>query len=259
MSKLMVSVCIPTCELINGTNMLTQLFQSIVEQSFDDYEIIVSDQSVSADIKNLCRHWNAKINLVYITEHHRGSGEENLNNAIRQARGKYIKIMYQDDFFVDNTALAKMVERLELGPERWVAMGCLHCNEDDTKNLFKPHIPKWIEVFNLALGNNTIGSPSVTMFENNGILIDEKLIWLMDCEFYYRLRRATTTPALLLDTGIAIRLRKDSITNTMITPELIKEEKLYIKIKHQQNISPDITKLPIMYKRLQGCGLIEVK
>lgn len=258
----LVSICIPTFEFPSsgseeqGVDMLTCLFKSIQKQTFKDFEIVISDQSVNSNIKNLCEDWKFRFKIVYITDSHRGSAIASLNNAIKHAKGKYIKIIYQDDFLVRSDTLKKMVECLENSKEKWVAIGCIHCNGNNTKKLFRPHVPKWVDSFKLALGFNKIGSPSVTMYENNSILQDEKLTWLVDCEFYYRLRRATTKPVLLNDIGVVIRLRKDSITNTVITPEMVKEEKLYVKIKHQQNILPDVKQFPIMYERLQRCKLI---
>jgi glycosyltransferase involved in cell wall biosynthesis len=256
-----VSICIPTFELGGrGVPMLKQLLDSIKMQTYKDFEVIISDHTANGhNIEHLCEQYNPKMNIVYLRNaQNRGSCEANLNNAILHAAGLYIKPMLQDDFFLEPLALQSMVDLIKREDVAWVGAGCMHCREDHTTDLFYPHNPGWIDGITMALGHNLIGSPSVVMYPNNitTILFDHNLIWLMDCEFYTRLAVEIGPPALLYDKVICIRMRFDSITDSIITPQIIGEEQSYVDTKFKTGIPKDLTKFPAMYKRLQKCNLI---
>jgi glycosyltransferase involved in cell wall biosynthesis len=240
--------------------MLTKLLDSIEMQTYKDFDVVVSDHTANSnDIALLCQQYHPRINITYIRNaRNRGSCEANLNNAILNAKGSYIKPMLQDDFFLEPLALQSMVDLIKRKDVAWVGAGCMHCREDNTTDLFHPHNPGWIHGIAMALGNNLIGSPSVVMYPNNikTTLFDYNLIWFMDCEFYYRLAMEIGPPALLNDKVVCIRMRHDSITDSMITPALIAEEQGYVSAKFSSGIPDHMPAFPIMYKRLQECDLI---
>ena len=139
MSK--VSICIPTFECGgHGSSYLETLLDSIVSQTYDDLEIIISDHSESNTLQKLCDKYT--INIVYLKNtKNRGSSEANLNNAIKAATGKYIKPMYQDDFFFDKNAIQVMVNSLDESSASWIAATTWHCQDQNSKDLFYPHSP----------------------------------------------------------------------------------------------------------------------
>ena len=47
----LISICIPA---YNRTTYLKRLFESIVDQVFKDFEVIVSDDSPNDSVKDLC-------------------------------------------------------------------------------------------------------------------------------------------------------------------------------------------------------------
>lgn len=251
-----VSICIPTFELGGrGIPMLTKLFETIEQQSFKDFEVIVSDHSVGNAIIDLCTSWK-QLNIRYIrNERSRGSCEANLNNAIRHAGGKYIKPMLQDDFFLDDHALDKLTSVL-MTDQDWSAGGCMHCREDNTEELFQPHSPQWIPNDSLALGYNRIGSPSVVLypksFDNH--LFDENLLWLMDCELYYRIGQEAGPPICIPDHLHVIRFRHDSISDSEVNDDIRGEEYHYVIEKIRGPIA-DLSKYPLIYRRAQELGL----
>jgi glycosyltransferase involved in cell wall biosynthesis len=213
--------------------MLTQLFKSIESQTYKNYEVVISDHCVDGSIKKVCDEWKELINIKYYPFNEKyGSCEANLNNAIIKANGEFIKPMLQDDYFNSNEALSIMVDHLSKSDKKWISVGCVHINENNINNIIRPHVPSLPNPTNLLNGVNTIGSPVVIMFKKDvDILFDENLIWLMDVEFYYRLYSKYGDPILIKDMLITVRLRKDGITNTMITPKIISEEIKYCNKK----------------------------
>lgn len=67
----------------NAQFFLDRCLDSIRSQTFQDFEIIVTDKGAMA---------------------------ENTNSAIKQCRGELIKVLYMDDYFADKNALKRIVE-----------------------------------------------------------------------------------------------------------------------------------------------------
>jgi glycosyltransferase involved in cell wall biosynthesis len=60
------SIAIPTWEINGkGVEYLDYSLNIIAQQSFTDFEVIVSDHSQNDDIKNLCEQWNQIIDVKY--------------------------------------------------------------------------------------------------------------------------------------------------------------------------------------------------
>ena len=252
-----VSICIPTFECGgHGSSYLETLLDSIALQTYDDLEVVISDHSESDTLQKLCEKYD--LNIVYIKNtKNRGSSEANLNNAIKAAKGEYIKPMYQDDFFFDKKAVEVMVNRLEGSNASWVAAKTWHCQDQNSKDLFFPHPPEFPPTLDALLsGKNTIGSPSVVMYRALEQYLDPFLVWLPDVEFYYRLWEAYGPPALEDTACIVTRFRQDGITNTEITSEVANQEAQYNKDKHSSNTDMQLHNYPIIHSRASRLKLL---
>lgn len=98
------SIIIPTYK---GLDTLSIAIQSVLTQSFNDYEIIVSDdneigsneQIETEKIVNDFKKTN--LNLVYLKNgHHNGSYAR--NRGIEIAKGDYISFLDDDDYYMEN-------------------------------------------------------------------------------------------------------------------------------------------------------------
>ena len=189
------SIVIPTWEQHGkGIFFLNQLLTSIKEQTFTDFEVIISDHSENDEIENLSRTFPS-LSVVYIKNFsNRGNSPANLNAGLSYAKGEIIKVMFQDDFFIDKHALSIIDKSFEATSRKWLVNGS--CITTDSITFTEHRIPRWND--ELIKGVNTIGSPSVLSFMNEDILFfDEKLIMLMDCDYYYSLYRRYGAPCIL--------------------------------------------------------------
>jgi hypothetical protein len=211
------SIVIPTYEMRGkGHEYLDFSFKQIYEQSFKDYEIIISDNSRNNDIKNVCNFWMNLLDIKYYTNDldKLDNPSSNLNNAIKKSTGKYIKILFLDDFFNSNKSLEILYNFIENNPNyNWYINACNHTNDGYT--LHTKHIPSWND--SVYLGKNTIGSPSVVCIKNTEERIDfnENLIWLMDCEYYKRYYDKFGLPAFLKDDIVTIRISQNQLTSIL--------------------------------------------
>jgi glycosyltransferase involved in cell wall biosynthesis len=205
------SIVIPTWEQYgNGVLFLTQLLTTIRNQTIKDYEVIISDHSIDSEIKSILNNFN-DLNIIYTkNEISRGNSPANLNNGLRLAKGDIIKIMFQDDFFINNNALEIIQNHFEKNSCSWVVNGCCHTTDGINYNRYM--VPHWND--RILDGVNTISSPSVLSFINQDILFfDEELTMLMDCDYYHSLYIRYGLPLIIEDYLITNRLHKHQISN----------------------------------------------
>jgi glycosyltransferase involved in cell wall biosynthesis len=236
-----------------GPYMLNHLLNSISEQTYTDYEIIISDQSKTDVIKNECDNW-PNLNIKYYKNNTGfGSAAKNLNFAISKSTGEYIKPIFQDDYFFSPNTLQYIIDNL--GDEAWGFVGTWHCDENQTDKLDRPFSPRWKDEKDILSGINTVSGPSVMFFKNDDNYFDEDLCWLNDVEFYYRLYLKYDVPLLLPKQEIVQRMRKDGVSNTL-PKEIKKEEGIYVLCKH--NVEPgskNIEDYPNLINRLKQINL----
>ncbi len=252
-----ISICIPTTELnysngiSMGVYMLNFLLKSIENQTFNDYEIIISDHSKSDIIKTECDNWNHLNINYYKNDKGVGSAAINLNFAIEKATGEYIKTIFQDDYFYTPNALEYIVNNINENVN-WGAVGTYHCFENNVENLINPHSPRFNNPIDLLSGINTISGPSVMFFKNDNNFFSEELCWLNDVEFYYKLYLKYGIPLLLPEQVIMQRLRNEGVSNTL-NNNIKEEEKTYVLAKHNiTKNSKNILDYPTMYNKIKN-------
>ncbi len=191
-----ISICIPTHEMGGlGHTFLRKSFEKLKTQTFKEFDIVVSDHSKNDDIKKLCEEYADKFDVHYFRNTEGvGSSSININNAIKHASGKLIKILFMDDFLFSDTALQEIVDNFDMEKDHWMITACEHSNDGVT--YYRPFYPKYNN--KIFLGRNTISSPSVITIKNdNPLFFDEKLVWLMDVEYYKRCYDTFGKPKIL--------------------------------------------------------------
>ncbi|AFZ48015.1 glycosyl transferase family 2 [Cyanobacterium stanieri PCC 7202] len=109
-----VSICIPTC---NGEAFLAEALESLEKQTYDNIEVIISDDNSIDNTIAIARTYAEKSRFQYhIFEHERLGIVNNWNYCIQKAQGKYIKFLFQDDL-IETTCVEKMVYLAEQDQE----------------------------------------------------------------------------------------------------------------------------------------------
>lgn len=118
-NKPKVSVCIPT---YNRTDFLRQSIESVLAQSFTDFELIISDNA-SQDSTVAIIHSFGDPRIVY-QRHEKNIGlVNNWNSCLTAARGEYITIFHDDDLMLPDNLTLK-VNALDLNEN----VGLVHSN-----------------------------------------------------------------------------------------------------------------------------------
>jgi glycosyltransferase involved in cell wall biosynthesis len=104
------SICIPTYEMGEyGNEMLEKLFENLKQQTVQDFELVISDQSQDLKVFNVCKKYSSVFTIKYVKNFYGiGKSAHNLNTCLDFAVGKIIKVMFMDDYFLDSDALKKI-------------------------------------------------------------------------------------------------------------------------------------------------------
>lgn len=230
MSDTKISICIPTYEMHGfGKRFLEFSLKKISEQKYKNFEVVISDHSYDNELCDFIKELQTDFKINYIKfDDLRGNSSANLNNCIKNAKGEYIKILFQDDFLLHENSLVDIVETLENNPNsNWLITACEHSK--DGINLERKFYPSYND--EIHLNKNTISSPSVLTFKNKDILLfDENLVWLMDVDYYKRLHVKFGDPLILNRISVVNRMWEKQYNNT-ISQEKKEFEFEYVKLK----------------------------
>lgn len=182
-----VSICIPTYKQVD---YLRKTLDSVLLQDYEDYEVIITDDSPNDSVKQLVELYDFKGKLSYYKNKVSLGSPENWNEAVRKASGKYIKMLHHDDYFTFSYSLGDYVTMLEEHPNvdfAFSATQVIHVSGNKTwihaatkqqqQDLKKD--PKCLFFGNL------IGAPSATIYKKNPVKeYDRNLKWVVDFDFY---------------------------------------------------------------------------
>lgn len=228
-----LSVCIPTYEMHGlGGKFLKFSFDILVNQTFKDFEVVISDHSSTDMIKNVCDEYKNKLDINYYKNPKNiGNSSANINEAIKKSNGLLIKILFQDDFLYNNESLEEIIRNFDLKKDKWMISACEHTI--DGIHFLKQFYPKYHD--KIHIGKNTISSPSVLTIKNeNPLLFDEKLIRRMDTDYYKRCYDKFGDPKILNSINIVNRIGPHQISNTLINDVLKDTEYKYILKKYNE-------------------------
>lgn len=208
-----------------GKAFLDRSFGHLSQQDFDDFEVVVSDQSSNSDVYDLCQTWLPRLNIRHVWNlNQERQAAANTNNAIEVAQSNIVKVLFQDDFLCSSDALSQTYSAFETDKSDWLLCGS--GITIDGLTVEKPMVPKLTE--RMHFGRNTVSSPSVfAMRKSCSERFDENLIWLVDVEFYRRMWRNHGDPIILEDTLIANAIH-DAQVSASISHDHIRRELDYV-------------------------------
>lgn len=228
-----VSICVPTYNNVKETE---RLISSILEQTYADYEVVITDDSDNDDIEKLAQEISDE-RIRYVHNANKLGHIFNWNAAIDRAEGDYIKIMFSDDWFTYPESLDEFVKMLEGRPEADLAFSnSMQVSEKESykrivSDFFIPRLKEdWRNIF---LGNE-IGAPSGTIYRKNGIKFDEKSNWASDLELYLQLLHKNPCFAWTDRPLVSIGMHEEQYTNTFSEKdERIFNDYLFMYQKHR--------------------------
>lgn len=215
----LISICIPT---YNGETYLQECLESVSQQTYRGFEVIISDNLSKDKTLAIVEDWKSKQPFpVYIYSNPNLGIGKNWNYSIQNAKGDYIKLLFQDDLLKPD-CLEKMLEVSEKYPKA----GLIACKReilyDHTNERFSDWMKScgdlqsqfdWEGKPELVISNtffrhpafykspyNKIGEPTCTLIRKNVFqkigYFDETYKQILDYEFYNRLLKKHTIVVL---------------------------------------------------------------
>lgn len=181
-----VSVIIPT---YNRANMVSRAIQSVLEQTYEDFELIVVDDASTDNTEDVVKGFNDS-KIKYLRHDENKGGSVARNTGIRHSVGKFLSFLDDDDEFLPDH-LTILVETIKgLGSEWGIVYGGkIAVDGNNSSKIY----PKWKgEVSDKILVYGSVGIPTALIrrscFEIVG-LFDESFPRHQDWEMYVRLAK----------------------------------------------------------------------
>jgi glycosyltransferase involved in cell wall biosynthesis len=95
--KPQISICIPT---YNGEKFIARTIQSVLDQTFSNFEIIISDDGSIDKTLEIVRSFNDP-RIVRVDALSKVGAEANWNNSVANARADLVKLVCQDDLLYE--------------------------------------------------------------------------------------------------------------------------------------------------------------
>jgi len=187
-----VSVCIPA---YNGTPYLAEAIESVLVQTFKNYELIIVDDcstDATPEIAEKYAQQDSRI-MCYRNEHNLGMAG-NWNRAILLARGEYVKLLCADDV-IEPEYLQTFMDVLDTHPNVSLVTSFEQLIGDLHTIRKLPHLPaigeldgRLVQKHLLNFGN-WVGSPSSVMFRHRDLIRLFNAHWLRvpDWDMWIRL------------------------------------------------------------------------
>ena len=237
-----ISICIPAYK---NKAMLKRLLDSIETQSFRDFEVIVSDDSPDDELEKLVNTYSDKFSLAYYKNQTALGSPANWNQAIKPAKGEWIKLMHHDDWFADENSVKVFADHAKKSKNADFIFSAHQLYENDKlksvekiNSVIQQHLRKNTLIL---FSKNYIGHPSTTLIKNNReFWYDEKIKWVVDFEFYIRV--LSETDFIYIDeTLINIGLGAHQLTSEVFRNRKVEiPENVYLLNKLGTNILKNI-------------------
>jgi glycosyltransferase involved in cell wall biosynthesis len=231
-NNLKVSVCIPAYKHVE---YLEKLLDSILIQSFKEFEVVITDDSNDSSVKDLIEKYQQKFVITYQKNPAPLGTPENWNEAMRKAKGDWIKLMHDDDWFADENSLRFFYEATLQNPEcSFFFSAYRNVSKNSEKNIFlnsSGRLLLKLSPLNL-FKKQYIGNPSCTLVKRDlDMWYDKDFKWVVDFEYYIRCLRKKKAFFYINKPLINVGVNDEQVTNyTFRNPDVeIPENHLMIE------------------------------
>ena len=130
----LVSVLIPT---YNRKEMLKRALDSVLQQTYKNIEIYVSDNASTDNTIELMHEYSNKDNRIIYSRREKNMGPMyNGSEAYNHLKGKYAIILCDDDYFLSNTFFENAVKAMEENENIVIVRGVVKCFNEKNDNIF---------------------------------------------------------------------------------------------------------------------------
>ena len=208
----------------NGEQYLQESIESILTQTYSDFEFIIIDDCSTDNSVNIIESYDDnRIRLVRNKQNLRLPAS--LNKGINLAKGEYIARMDADDISMPER-FAKQVLYMDTHPDVAVVGGGFQAIDESGNNLYIHHAPNGKKLARYCLIPSPMAHPTVMIrrdvIVNNNLFYDEQYSSAQDYDLWQRINRKfkiENLPDILLryriqSNSISVAKRKQQQDNT---------------------------------------------
>lgn len=138
----------------NSGKTVRDTLESVLAQSYQDYELIIKDGGSKDDTLAICCEYEPRFGgrMRIISERDKGIYDA-MNQGIAATTGDVVGILNSDDFYTSNDILQTVADQFERTPEIDAVYGDVHyVKEDDTTQLVRYYSSKTFRRWMMRLG-----------------------------------------------------------------------------------------------------------
>jgi glycosyltransferase involved in cell wall biosynthesis len=222
-----ISVLMP---LYNVENFIAQAIESVLNQTYTDFELIIVDNCSTDRSVEIARNYESDKRVKIFENDENIGAVRNWNQCMLYASGEYLKFLFADDYFKTN-ALEEFIKPFESDPSISLVIGSAEYLLDNGSLITYPvkftGFKKGIEVINeMVLSNlDHLGEPSCIMIKKKSLnigLFNTHMLWLGDVDYCLR----------ICETGNVFRIKEYCV----------------VFRRHQQNVTAHVMKSGTFFK-----------
>lgn len=124
-----LSIIVP---VYNIAHYLNDCVQSVLAQSFQDWELVLVNDGSTDQSPALCEGWAKKDMRIRVVHKTNGGLSEARNAGLLEAKGEYIHFLDGDDYYASDSVLQTLMEQVELYQNLDTLLFCRIDRYDDT-------------------------------------------------------------------------------------------------------------------------------
>ncbi len=130
MSNPLISIIVP---VYNTEKYLPKCIESILAQTYTDYELILVDDGSSDRCPGICDEYADKNSRIRVIHKENGGQSSARNSGLSIAKGKFVMFMDSDDYYAQDHALQKLVQQQS---EQDADLVCFSYSKEDANGHF---------------------------------------------------------------------------------------------------------------------------
>lgn len=236
--------------IYNCEATLAEAIDSILNQTFTDWELIMCDDASSDSTMEIAKDYAAKHKNIKIIANSRNRGlNYTLNHCLKYAKGKYIARMDGDDIS-EPTRFEKQVDFLEKHPETAIVSSTMTCF-DENGVWGQTTAIEWPTREDFAKRTPFAHAPSMVRKEAfdavKGYTVDKRLLRVEDYDLWIRMYAAGYRGANILEPLYRVRDDQNAKNRRKFKYRI---NEMYVRYLGFRRLKQPISKFPYIFRPL---------
>lgn len=232
----MITVITP---VYNSEKYLHSCIQSILKQTWQDFELILVNDGSSDESGTICDEYASKDSRIKTIHKQNGGVSSARNLGLLQANGNYVTFIDSDDYITDNF-LFDLYKEIENQKTDIVVQSLKKFdNENIRGNVYnndsqKLNIKEFLSKFNITLFGFVAGKLyDFKIIKRYNITFDERMSFGEDCKFFVEYLQYCDTLYLSKESNYFYRVEYEGLTHKKLNYE--NEFMIFLNIKNSLN------------------------